>query len=223
MEPLEDVGLSNCGIIKFDFGVAVVEFVANFRVSNEGAGRDQGTQLAHKNVVFFQSLKLWNGKFVALNEVLVLFLADEFAIGEEDGAELSVLKFFAQFVVAGAQAHAVGFVNQSFLIDELLGGLAGEIGKQHARLRPAFGKLLADHGFGLALNLDDGHGLVANGGEDSGRRGTHAETGADSAGNQGNRHRGADQDEQRAKDDFNGRSGILKLSNHSWITPLDSF
>src|ERR1035438_6354530 len=222
MEPLQDVGLSNYGVIEFYFGIAVVEFVANFGVSDEGAGGNQGAQLANQDVVFFQGLKLRNRQLVALNKVFILFLADEFAVRKEDGAELPVLKLLAQLVVAGAQAHAVGFGNQRFLVDKLLGGLAGKIRKQHAGLRSAFWKLLADHGLGLALDFSDGHGLIANGGENAGRRRSDARTGANSAGNQGNRHRRADEDEQCAENDFYSRARILKLSNHSWITPLNS-
>ena len=52
---------------------------------------------------------------IALNEVFVLFLSDELAVGKEHGPKLPVLELIAKFVVAGAQAHAVRFGNQSLL------------------------------------------------------------------------------------------------------------
>ena len=64
-----------------------------------------------------------------------------------------MLKFVAEFVVVDTQAHAVGLGDQSLFVDELLGSLAGEIGQQHAGLRSAARKLLADHGFRFALHL----------------------------------------------------------------------
>ena len=134
-----------------------------------------------------------------------------------------MLKFIAKFFVADAQAHAMRFGNQRLLIDELLGSLAGKIRQQHAGLRSAARKLLADHGPGFALHFGDGHFLVANGGQNAGRRRADAEAGADAAGNQRDRHGGADEDEQCAENDLHGWPCILKLSNHSRITPLDWF
>ena len=111
-------------------------------------------------------------------------------------AKLPVLEFIAKFVVAGAQAHAVRLGNQSLLIDELLGGLAGEIGQQHASLRSAARKLLPDHRPGFALHLGHGHLLVANRGQNARRRRANTEAGADAAGNERDRHRGTNNDEQ---------------------------
>ena len=162
-----------------------------------------------------------NCHVVALNEVFVLLLPDELAAGKEHGAKLPVLEFLAQFVVADAQAHAVRLGHQRLLIDELLGRLIGKIGQQHAGLRSAARKLLPDHGPGFTLHLGDGHLLVANGGQNACWRRANAETGADPARNERDRHRGTDEDEQCAENDLHGRPCILKLSNHSRITPLD--
>jgi hypothetical protein len=110
-----------------------------------------------QNEILLQRFKLRNRHVVALDEVLILFLPDELAVGKKHGAKLPVLELIAQFVVAGAQAHAVRLGNQRLLIDQLLGSLAGEIRQQHAGLRSAARKLLPDHGPGLTLHLGHGH------------------------------------------------------------------
>jgi len=139
--------------------------------------------------------------------------------GFEHGAELAMLQLVAKFIIAHVQSHAVRLGDQSLLIDEMFGSLVGKNRQQHAGLGATFGKLLADHGPGFALYFEHSHGLVANRSQNAGRRRANAEAGADASGNQGYGHRGTNKDEQRAEDDLHGRPCILKLSNHSWITP----
>ena len=109
MQTFQDIGLREHCVFELDLGIAALEFVADLGVAHKGAAGNQRLQLADQNVVLFQFFKLRNGHVIALDEVLVFFLTDEFAVGKQHGAELPVLKFLAQFVIADAQAHAVCF------------------------------------------------------------------------------------------------------------------
>ena len=151
-----------------------------------------------------------------MHELFILFLADEFAVGEQFGAKLAVFEIFAELVVAGMQAQAMGFRNQSFFIDELLRRLTGKKRHQHACLGSRV--LALDHGARFALDFSYGHFLIADRGQYARARAPEANTRPETAGNQCNDHAATDDDEDAAENDFEGRPGVLQLSNHNfWL------
>ena len=58
---------------------------------------------------------------LVLDEVHVGLRADEIAAGKQHLPHLALMQVIAQFLVADAEAHAVGFIHQSFLRDHALG------------------------------------------------------------------------------------------------------
>ena len=50
---LEEIFLSQHGVVELDLGVAFVEFLADFGVSDRGAARDQVAQLVEQDLFFY--------------------------------------------------------------------------------------------------------------------------------------------------------------------------
>ena len=84
MQSLENVGLRDHRIFELHFGVALVEFVANFGVTHEGAARNQGAQLAYQDVSPFPAPQTEEPSCrVRWSRVFILFLPNELAVGKE--------------------------------------------------------------------------------------------------------------------------------------------
>ena len=82
MQAVENVALGDDGIVEFDLRVTPLELRAHLRIGHKDSTRDQRLELANQNVIFLQRFELGDGHVVALNELLVFFLADEFAVGK---------------------------------------------------------------------------------------------------------------------------------------------
>ena len=87
------------GVIELDFGVLLLEFLADFGVRDQGAAGDQVAQLVQQDVVLYALLEHGNAQVRVLQNVLVLLLSDEIAAREKGGGVAPVLQFVAHFVI----------------------------------------------------------------------------------------------------------------------------
>ena len=102
---------------------------------------DSVAQFVHRELPLQLVFELRNGQIeVGRNKRFVLIGADEIAVREKLGRQAAVLQFVAQFFVGGAEAHAIGFVQQKPLHHQRFGGLLHKIG---AKLRRSSTRELA--------------------------------------------------------------------------------
>ena len=134
--------------------------------------------------------------------------------GEEHLAELALVQVVDKFLVAYAQAHAVGFVGQGSLGDHAISRTLHEI-RHDARRNVAAELLAADHPGPLG-NLLQTDVLGAHLGEHASGGHAASEVVAEkSTGYEGDYHHHADDKKKAAQDDFLHWARGLQKSKHA--------
>ena len=141
-EALENVVFLDDRVIELDLGVLLFKLLPDFCVRNRGTGADKIAQLVDQDVLFYELLELWNRIAVAGNKVVVRFLSDEVAPGEDHLPKLSLMQELAKIVIGGLHVHAMGLRQQNLLADESLRRALRKERQQRIRLRSTAGKLL---------------------------------------------------------------------------------
>jgi len=120
------------------------------------------------------------------------------------------LQVVTNFRVRSPQTQAAGFLKQSFLIDQLLGGLASHKGHQHGRLGRHLRILLLYHLTRFALHFERGDLFASDGGNHAfAWCGPECVGQAEAPRDQGDDHRTAENQQDSAEDDFLERAGGL--------------
>src|SRR5258705_3614507 len=119
MDALEDVVFLYNRVIELDLGVLLFELLLNLPIGHRSSGSNQVTQFVDQDVFFDQFLELRNGVAVTGNEVLVGVLPDKLAFRENNLSELSLMQKIAEIFISSFQAHAAGFGEDHFLVDEI--------------------------------------------------------------------------------------------------------
>ena len=207
------------GVLELDLGVLLLKLPAHITIGDQRAAGDQVTKLVQQNLVLQTLLELGHAQVSVLQKVLVLLLPHEFAARKEGGRIAPVLQLVPHFVIRDPKAQPFGFRHQGLATDQVLGGALGKVRKQHRGLFAAAGKLLAQHLPRLALHFKCGHLLAGHFGHDPLAGTAQADTVADAARNQCDRHGGTNNRQQSAKNHFLDRARGLQKSNHCLVTP----
>jgi hypothetical protein len=118
---LAEIVSGNNRIVKLDLDVLLAVLVADLVVADRDAGGDELLKAADGDVVANLALEGVGGDVELLgDELAVLLLADELAIGKENLAELAGVEHAANIVSVGRNAQACGLGEQNLLQDELL-------------------------------------------------------------------------------------------------------
>src|SRR5207245_10088355 len=123
----------------------------DFCVRNRGTGADKIAQLVDQDVLFYELLELWNRIAVAGNKVVVRFLSDEVARGEDHLPKLSLMQELAKIVIGGLQAHAMRCSQQNLFADASLRRASRKERQQRFRLGSTAGELLLQEQHCLAF------------------------------------------------------------------------
>ena len=157
-----------------------------------------------------------------LQQPLVLGLADERSPRKEDRGIVAVLQFVLHLLRRSLQAQALRLHQQRLpanqLVDRRLSILLDQKRQQHRRVLAVLLRLLFRHLSRRIANLLYGNILATHLGDNSLARRAHQVV-AQTARDQGDRHGGANQQQQPAKHNFLERSFSLQKSNHVLITP----
>ncbi len=116
--------LSQQRIGKFHLAVLLHVLVLNLRFGNGNRALHHSNQLLDEELLFYQVFEIGNAQMELLaDEVLVVLLADEIPIGEQDLSELTLLEKIADFIVRSMKTDAARFSDESIFRNQLIGGL----------------------------------------------------------------------------------------------------
>ena len=199
------------GIVELHLGVDLAELPGQLIGRDAGASLDNIAQFINRDLPLQLVFELRNGQVeVAPDKRLVLLGADEIAVREKLGRKPAVLQFVAQLFVAGAQTHAIGFVQQKALHHQRFGGLLQQIG---AKLRRrSMRELAAGYLVGLLIDVLSRNLLGSNLGDEALMG--DPELIENASGNQGDDHHDADDGQKADQQYLLNRAFGLQKSNH---------